>query len=150
MQSSEKWALLQSINDWIKYSDAKAGLVLAFQGAVVGFFFAQRANFTDLAVRYGWLAQILFGFGILGLAVSIFFAASSVYPRLKVGESKSNIFFAHIGQLPSADDYRRRLSKPLLPFETEIEEQIWANSVVAWKKYKHVSRSIGIGIVSSR
>jgi hypothetical protein len=148
MQVDEKWNVLQLVNDWVKYSDTKSALVLGFQGSVAGFFFAQRSDFVGMAARYGGFTEFCFGISIVLLVASIFLSAFAVYPRLRVGESTSNIFFAHIGQLPTAADYRSRVAKPAHLFDADIENQIWANSRIAWKKYRLNSFSIAGGIAS--
>lgn len=157
-----------TINDWIKYSDTKAALILAFNGVMIGLMGSKlkelimpRFGFSSCANGVFSTLVLLF---FVDTMVSALLAAWAVYPRLSVGEVSSHIYFAHIAKrLENALSSERRASKvrrgkiyqevsakykselaqlPDEEFEKEISDQIFAVSVVCWQKYKKTNYSL--------
>lgn len=138
------WKTFQAINEWIMFSDAKAGAILAALGAIAV------VALQNLASVAGYLSQnpitffALIAGGISG-AVSAFFGIRCVTPSLGSGEATSLVYFAHIAQAhKEAAKYdqavRRMLSEPSLRLR-ELTHQIWVNSCIAKRKHQDVIRS---------
>jgi hypothetical protein len=124
-----------TVNEWLRFSDAKVGAILAFQVAVL-------AAFVGLEDGGSWpeicKATIVFWLGLagaLGNLVSIVMCVLAIYPRVEVGESVSNIFFGHISKLNSLSVYKDKLADPAYIFEQDLTRQIFINSKIAWSKY---------------
>ncbi len=144
MNRNDKIAVLGIVNDWVKFFDAKAIAILAFQSAALGMSLTQIDRKWDFISKH-WILVVLAILGVLCITISIVTAGSAIYPRKNVGAPSSNIFFAHIAQLTTASQYSDRLKSPVLDFEKDMESQIWANSQVAWKKYVLTSLSLVYG-----
>jgi len=159
------WTVYSSILDLIKFSDVKAGAVVAVNAILWGLlgFFASKHNqsisFIDNLLING-PAWVLIA--VVLSVISILLALLSVYPRLKVGESPSHIYFAHIAKrvnrhmnqeekIKVRDAFVKEIAL-LIATQTnlteEIANQIWANSLVAWKKYKLISWAIKFLFIS--
>jgi hypothetical protein len=132
------WRLLTTTNEWVRFADAKAGGALAGAGVLGAALFqaATRDNSShglDAAVFFACASGVaLFGTAILALAALI--------PRLRVGEPVSLIYFEHVARRYRSDpaghaDAVKSLVDDEDALFREVASQVWANSVVARKKF---------------
>lgn len=135
------WKTYSTINEWIRFADTKAGGILALNGVIAGIVISKILGSTDCLQNHPGLS-ILLVIGAITAFGSIYFAVRCLNPTLKVGESSSLIFFAHVAKAFSTPDgYRQAVQKTFTDdgqLMTQISDQVWANSKVAWKKYKNV------------
>ncbi len=137
-----QWKTYNVINEWIRFSDAKAGAILAANGAIVTIAIDSASQINAL-LSESFIFWIFFLIGVSSLFLSTFFSLRCLTPKLKVGSSESIIFFGHIAN-SSLRDYRINV-KEVFGKEVELNhlcDQIWANSKVAWGKYEFVALTI--------
>lgn len=148
---SRSWDILKSINEFIRFSDTKAGVVLAFAGGSAAYLSNKVEVIRSIIVAHqsdpwGWIlyvATLLFVIGLLATLVSAF---ATLRPMLTLGKKRSPIFFKHIAE-DYADDhtvYAKQVLKDLddSSFDEEMAEQIVTNSKIATKKYFWVDKAI--------
>jgi hypothetical protein len=142
------WRIFENINGWIRFSDAKALALLTVNGVLVGLLTLLD---TDATV---WTSVAAVATLTLA-AISIFYAAACLNPTLKIGQSDSIIFYGHIAKRlhPGATsdeaervrkefdaDFCRTVTEPE-ELVGEVADQVWANSRIAWKKYRLITQS---------
>lgn len=135
----DAWRLLNSINEWVRFADAKAGGALAGAGVVVGALAS-----AGLSDKFASAATCTVVFGALAGVAGIAAAALAVYalvPTLRVNDQAvSLIYFEHVARQYATDperhakDLRKMLTDDKRHFE-EVAAQVWANSKVARKKF---------------
>ncbi len=138
------WKTYEHVSEWIRFADTKASAIIGINAILAGF------TVSNLPA----LKTALFGNTVL-MTIAVFAAASSlasVYfslrclnPTFNVGEPTSSIYFAHIAlRFNSAEQYSQHIHECLndqSKFDSHIASEIWANSMIAWKKYKAVTWS---------
>lgn len=139
------WKNFNTINEWIKFSDTKAGAIVAANGAIATIVLSKLAESIDFIDSYP-IFLVLLIIGILTSFTSIILAIICLTPTLKIGKTSSSlIFFANIAEnFNSYDDYEKVSLDVLTKDEqvfSQITHQVWANSKVAWKKYNAVTWS---------
>ena len=133
------WNVLQHTHEWVRFADTKAGAVLAAQIAVfaVGVppLIEHREALASLPCST-WILAALLVAAIISTGTSLW----AIVPRLKVGEPKSLIFFAHIDKAynsgESFSSHAREYYEDHENFPDQILEQVWAVSKVAVKKHR--------------
>jgi len=145
------WRTYETVNEWIRLADAKATAVLGAEGVLAG------VLFTDLLNQgtFAWYEWVLLGLFATSASVSIWCCLKCLSPTLAVGEPTSLVYFAHIAQrYQRPGDYATEAHKAWADGDTacsEIGNQIWANSRVAWGKYRRVTcaiRSFAVSVFS--
>lgn len=153
MEDNEKyWNILQQINDWVKYSETKASIILTVHGIIITVIYSNAENVYNALNNSQTLFYFTLAFALLCI-LSIFFAFKCVNPRLKNKNPKSIIYFGHIAKkFTDFQDYYS-VSKPIISnqneFEKQISEQIHVNSSIAWKKFVNVTWSLRFFIAST-
>jgi hypothetical protein len=147
MALEDSWKQLQHVHEAVRYADAKAGLILTLNGVLVGlvvirvqtdgFFAAHPVTGPALVVAMALLA------------VSVAWDIAAVMPRQvttggpAVAGFGSMLHYDQIGRhfegRPDdyADEFAKLFSDPDL-LQREIAGQVWANSVLARRKYRCV------------
>ncbi len=141
----EYWNILGSVNDWIKYSDTKATILLTLYGVIITIVYSNSTDVLSGITNSNWTLTFSVLSAICSL-ISIVFAFLCINPRLKNENPNSIIYFGHIQKkFQNANDY---LSSSLEIFENEsnyqkeLTEQIHTNSGIAWKKFSNVTWSL--------
>lgn len=134
----DAWRLLNSVNEWVRYADAKASGALAGAGVLTGALATaglseKYKNAPDAAVCFGVISG---GFAIVAAAIALW----SLLPTLRAGEPASLIYFEHVARKYKGDTKGHAAAvKALLTNEDEYFEQVaaqvWANSKVARSKF---------------
>lgn len=141
MANDDAWKALTQANDWIKVADTKAGVVMAVNGVLGG------VMVKALPTRNSWTHQpwqVILTFLTLACIIGSAFTALRVFaPRLRTGEPRSLIYFDHIAKrYPKVADFKP-VFIAMLSHEEQLQsalaEQLWANSRVAKRKFKHVA-----------
>lgn len=155
VQVEDAWKSLSQVNDWIRFADAKAVAVLTGSGVLGGFLvkaIPRIADFKIYPIRAGLLSVAIVCVGISALIV-----LRTVAPRLRTGEARSLIYFDHVaGRYPTnrgayVENYVN-LATDGARFSENIVEQVWANSLVARRKFRRVAYAVtflGIAMASS-
>lgn len=138
------WNTYNAIVNWIQFSDAKAGAILATNGVVLGLAFSN-FGFLQPILAKSVVFQLLFLIGGVALYLSLLLCVVCLMPTLAVGEPSSIVFFAHVAkESKKATDYRDAVNKVFIDSKEldQIADQVWAISTVAWKKYRAVGWAI--------
>lgn len=139
MNNDRIWELYSSINEWVRYADAKAGIALGAHAAIftvaIPGIIENRVYFTEnTPIMSAVILATAFA------VVSSYFGIRCVVPRLNVGEARSLIFFAHIAKgYSDSVSFRNHAAKHYNDddgFFNQVLDQVWANSRVAWEKHK--------------
>lgn len=137
------WKNFNTINEWIRFSDTKAGAIVAANGVIATIVLSKLAESKNFFDSYP-IFLVLLVIGILTTFISIILSIICLTPTLKIGRTSSSlIFFASIAEkFDSYDAYEEASLNALTVDEqvfSQITHQVWANSKVAWKKYKAVT-----------
>ncbi len=138
------WRIYQEINEWVKYSDAKAGILVTIYGVLYTIIFTNPYTLNTYFSSSIEIILLSILFGIFSI-ISMFYAFRCLNPRLKSEKSKSVIFFGYIAQIKHYKDYMEYSEKVFNDNRNTIEhltEQIHVNSQIAWKKFSNITVSI--------
>jgi hypothetical protein len=144
-KKQEYWNILNNINEWIRYSDTKAVILLTLYGVIITIIYSN-ANEVLLALNS---SDFIFYLAILSIILSflsVLFSLLCVNPRLKNKNPNSVIYFGHIQEKFKTPDEYLVKSNEILDEEKdylkELSEQVFSNSNIAWKKFSNVTWSL--------
>jgi hypothetical protein len=143
------WNILSNINEWIRFSDAKASILLAAYGAVGVLAFPEMTKRISTISSHSDLSVLM----IIGLSFSVLaicFCFLTLLPRLRLKDIPSNfnslIFFKDISErYTNWDVYYESVIKLIDEedkIKKELSQQIHANSKVCFNKYVMVTRAL--------
>lgn len=145
------WRILQSTNEWIRFSDIKAGVILGIYGVLL------TVISTDLKDIYETISKSYFQLFLIILLFSFIFLSGlfsflCINPRLKNNNTNSIIYFGSIAiKFKNSTEYISNSSNVLandIEIRTQLAEQIHTNSKIAWKKFSNVTWAIRFFILS--
>lgn len=147
MEIENKWKTLLKIIEWIKFSDAKAIVVITVYGIMIGFYF----DTEILLSSFNRFQKCLFYLILLTSVISILFSFLTLNPRLKSVNKKHSLFFGNIAQFESFNEFKNdynKIFKNEKIISVQLSEQIFTNSKIAWEKFKFVSYSLRFMFIS--
>lgn len=144
--TDDLWKTFSAVNEWVRFSDSKAGAILVANGILAGFGVpAVVSVYQELPDDYLLLAIVLAG--IASVLVSSGFCLKCLNPSLRAVQQSSLIYFSHIAQqFADANSYAERLRERMGEvnwLEDELTNQIWSNSTVANGKFTDVAWATG-------
>lgn len=142
--------IFTNVNDWLKFAEAKNGVLIAFNGAAIFGLLQSKSSITNDHLS-SYLFCICVPILIMGIGISLF----SFLPVLKLffkeidcsDEAKAKrvehsvFYFEHVKQF-GYEEYLEKLYKagglqvpsPLPPIEADLSHQIITNAGIAWRK----------------
>jgi hypothetical protein len=150
------WNTYNSINEWIRFSDAKAGAVVLIQGVIIGAIL-QNGTQIDAIVTKNAIHSILglvtiflffysFSLALICLNPSLDPAELARFRRKPLKSDKSSlIFFGDIAARPDFATFQSEINTRFSDekdFAGQLSNQIWINSKIATRKYQAVEKSI--------
>jgi hypothetical protein len=136
------WKTYEHVSEWIRFADTKASAIIGINAILIGFTVSNLAALKTALCGNTVLTTIAVFAAALSLA-SVYFSLRCLNPTLNVGEPTSSIYFAHIAlRYNSAEQYSQHIQEYLndqAKFNSHIASEIWANSMIAWKKYMSVT-----------
>jgi hypothetical protein len=149
-KSDNYWNILNSIDDSIKFADAKAIALLSIYSILITILFTGSGvitSFTELNV----LEIIVLVFSCLSFIISTYYAFRCLRPSFIYKSKESILFFSSISnQFESAEKYYESSYKILSDdkklFE-QLSEQVFTKSKIASGKYKQVKISFNFFII---
>jgi hypothetical protein len=132
------WRILNSVNEWVRYADAKASGALAGAGVLTGALTA-----AGLSDKFQSAPDAAVGFGAAAGACAILSAAIALWsllPTLRADEPASLIYFDHVARQfrddaqGHAEAVRSLIADENMYFD-QVAAQAWANSKVARAKF---------------
>lgn len=146
--TEDGWKTLTIANDWVKVADTKAGVVITAGGVLAGLVLAALPAGHQWSRSPWGVALLLTSLGLV--CVAIVLALRVFAPRLRSANMPGSAglllhFDAIAAHYRCGDDYAAS-SLPLLASEERLAralaEQTWAVSVVAHRKFRHVTPAI--------
>ena len=154
MDSDDAWAALDQLGQWIRFADAKAAVILASSGVVGGLLLARPASAGHDAAA---IRGIVLGIGLVAVALSALFSLRALQPRLRIRRvpPTSLLYFDHVARRHPRDaaEYVAAFTQAAADggLSQDIIGQVWANSVVARRKFRQVAAAtwlLGLALVS--
>ncbi|MFH0828766.1 MAG: Pycsar system effector family protein [Candidatus Kerfeldbacteria bacterium] len=147
---NKPWDILRNINEFVRFSDTKAAIVLAFASGSVAFLSTKAEVLHTIMVEHrgdglGWLLYLAAFCYLVSLIATVIYSLRSIWPSLGSTETRSLIFFKHVFEDFGADHkaYAERLrSLNEASYLDELSHQICANASIATKKYDLVGKAI--------
>lgn len=147
------WKLLSLTNEWIRHSDAKAGVTLAFTGALGTMLFNLA---SDFAARSAFFDVTVVLAGVL-LALTALFCGLTLTPRIKDTDADpeviNRLFFASItrhfqDRRPEYAEVLGALTNSPTELVRDLADQIHANARIATVKAEFATRAIRAALVA--
>jgi hypothetical protein len=151
MDSQEVIAdIYTNVNEWIRFSDTKAAIILGIYGAVGAVALPGLIDNISLIQEN----DVLFVFLTIGMVLSILsviFSILCLIPTLRIKgkiktEEPSLIYFKNIAENYSNPiDYDNKINETIgntVELQKQFTQQIWINSKIATKKYKSIILSV--------
>lgn len=143
--TDEYWSILTSINEWIRFSDLKAGVIISIYGVLFTIVYSNPSQVFGILKNNDWIFCISI-LVILVTITSIILAFLSLNPFLKNKNPSSVIYFGHIQEaFKNHKKYHEKASKVFKEksdHELQLAEQVYINSKICWRKFKFVTWSI--------
>lgn len=141
-KQQEYWNILNGVQDGIRYSDTKATIILTLYGVILTLVYSN-ANQVLTALESSNTVLFLSLISIICATISVLFAFLCVNPRLKNENPTSIIYFGHIQKkFSNYTDYHVKVNEILnneIEYNSELSEQIYSNSKIAWQKFLNVT-----------
>lgn len=147
------WKVLSLINEWIRHSDAKAGVTLALTGVLATLTF----NLTKDIDTWSCLVVIATAVACLLLVVTVGLCAWTLTPRTANktagAGADSLLYFADISKNYARDrrDYRSDLTALVADparLAEQLADQVHANALIATVKTKSAAWAIRTAVAS--
>lgn len=141
------WKLLSLVNEWIRHSDAKSGVTLAFVGALGTMLFNLANGFEPRSLFFDVIVVI--ACALLGLTTAL--CGWTLTPRVDDKdvdpEAINRVFFASIarhfkGDRPGYTEVLSTLTSDPHELVRDLADQVHANAKIATLKAKYVKWAI--------
>jgi hypothetical protein len=158
MSSETLWKVYGTVNEWVRFTDAKAAAILAADGVLAGFAASLlKDNRAEVLGSAPLLVCVGLGLGALG--ISVVYCVNCISPSLGFLRPKflapspvavrdpkeSLIFFGHVAALESAGDYALLTAEAFsdeAKLQAQLSQQVWANARVCLDKNKQVAWAV--------
>lgn len=135
------WKLLSLVNEWIRHSDAKAAVTLAFTGALGTMLFNLVKDFTPRTLVFDVVVVATCGLLVLTAALCGWTLTPRVNDKDVDPESINRVFFASItrhfeGDRPRYKEVLGTLTADPHELVRDLADQIHANAKIATVKAK--------------
>lgn len=134
--------MLGEARDEISRADTKASILLALYGALQVVFLTALASGGWNPTQLGNLPAWAFWLGWLLTVAGVIVLSISVYPRTANRRDECITYFGHVAACQTIGDMREGLAKAATGCVSRNEEQLWAISRIAHKKYLHIRQSM--------
>ncbi len=145
------WETYRSINELIKFSDTKAGAILAINGVIITIILSKVVDHIDFVLNHHIILFLLI-LGFIAGFISICFSIHCLNPTLYPGDPESLIYFGNISTKYSNHNIYKldvlRYLKDDFDELNQITEQVWTLSKIAWNKYGKVAWAMRFFMVS--
>lgn len=142
------WNTHSYINEYIRFSDTKAGFVITLSGALLGSLYSTKAHelFVKFEVsRWSWLNWFSFA-SFLMLVLAVLLGIWAIRPRLWSRSDRAFIYWGGIAKHQSgeafSEEFRLLADDSLLGY---LAHHVFELSTVCARKYFWVSASIVVG-----
>jgi hypothetical protein len=141
------WKLLALVNEWIRHSDAKAGVTLAFAGVLGTMIFNLVKDFQHRTLLFDGLVVLSSALLVLTAALCAWTLTPRVNDKDADPEAINRIFFASIsrhfkGERPRYQEVLRTLTADPDELVKDLADQVHANAKIATTKAKYAKWAI--------
>ena len=144
------WNILNSIDDSIKFADAKAIALLSIYSILITIVFTGSTIITSFA-GLSIIRIIVLIISSLSFVVSIYYAFKCLMPSFTYKSKESVLFFLNISNKYKTADAYFKSSYQIISDENklleQLAEQVYTKSIITKEKYKHVKISVNFFIV---
>lgn len=137
----KKEFIFSTNNDWIKYADQKATILISVYGILITIVYTNPKEILE-SVNTNICTQITFGLTLILVAVSIFNAFRAMYPRITNNNPDTSIFFGHISKMENWGNYKEQFPKDNSVYEDQLTEQIHSNAIICTQKFTNIKTSV--------
>jgi hypothetical protein len=137
------WSTFQEINGWIRQADTKAATVLAAGGVLGGLLVSTPPTRVDGLL--GTVRIACYVLAVVVIVLSLLVSLQALLPRLRVPRNPMSVlYFDHIAAGFPEDpggfqDAFLDLAEDAETMNRALAAQIWANSLVAQRKFRRVA-----------
>lgn len=149
------WAIHSYVNEYIRFGDAKALVVIAWCSSLIAGLYSLNAHrlIVDLWEQFSWPA-VLHALGAVlafGLLVAGFtFSVLAIRPNLTTSRERGVIFWQTVRNFDTGTDYAQHLrGMGVIEFHEEVGRHIFDIAGIATRKYWWVNRSIWLAAAGS-
>jgi hypothetical protein len=143
--SEEYWKILNSINEWIRFSDIKAGAILSIYGVLLTVIYSNSKQVFELLNSNNCIL-ILAIIATLSSIASVIFSFLTLNPTLKNKNPHSILFFGHVqekfDEFENYNEHAVQVIQDKDRYRNQLAEQVFTNSKISWRKFKFISWSI--------
>ncbi|MGK5557815.1 Pycsar system effector family protein [Actinomadura kijaniata] len=141
MSADSAWKALAEVNGWVRFADAKATAALSLSGLLGGWILALLP-----AQRHAAPRTVVLAVALVFAALATGLALAALRPAVRRGPPRSLLHFADVARLypdaaAFADDCADLLDDEVRMVR-EVGDQIWVNSVIATRKFRHIDRAL--------
>ncbi len=141
------WKLLSLVNEWIRHSDAKAGVTLAFVGVLGTMLFNLVREFTQRSPIFDVVVVAACALLVLTAALCGWTLTPRVNDKDAAPEAINRVFFASIarhfrGDRPGYTEVLGTLTADPRELVRDLADQVHANAKIATLKAKYVKWAI--------
>ena len=141
------WKLLSLVNEWIRHSDAKAGVTLAFVGVLSTMLFNLVREFTQRSFVWDLIVVVACALLALTAALSGWTLTPRVDDKDAAPEAINRVFYASIarhfkGDRPGYTEVLGTLTADPRELVRDLADQVHANAEIATLKARYVKWAI--------
>lgn len=141
------WKLLSLVNEWIRHSDTKAGVTLAFVGVLGTMLFNLVRGFSQRSLLFDVVVVVACALLVLTAALSGWTLTPRVNDKDVDPEAINRVFFASIarhfkGDRPGYAEVLGTLTSDPRELVRDLADQVHANAEIATLKAKYVKWAI--------
>jgi hypothetical protein len=143
--SEDLWRTLQHIAEWIRFADAKAGAVVAVDGAMIAFY----ASRLDDRANQELVQTVILSATTISAAVSALFAVMTVAPRARRVGATSALHYDIIAAHPSVTAFHQAATAMYADrdrVDEALTTHVWTLARIARRKYTYATWSIRVAI----
>lgn len=149
--TQELWNILTKTTDSVRYSDSKAVSLLTVHGVII------TVIYTNATIVYSYVASctmtLILGFmTAVSILASVVISFMVVRPFMVKNTPPSLMYFGNIqANYKNHQDYYQALKETFSDsdkIDEQLAQQIHINSIIAWRKFTMVGRSIQFFYVS--
>ena len=139
------WKTHAYINEYIRFSDAKAGFIIAISGALLSLLISMKSHLLFMRPTHGTLTGlgVLSALAFLSLTVSAATALLSVRPRLNSYQAKAFIYFGGVAQHASQESFYMAFCRETQEtLQEHLAHHVYTLAAICQRKYFWISVSV--------
>lgn len=142
------WSVHSSTNEYIRFADTKAALIVAWNTAILGVLYSKDVHKLVFAAHWGTAAASVVAFLLLVLAFLT--ALYAVAPQLKQNAKNGLIYWDDVRQFTSSSKYvNAAISADEAETQAQLLDHIFTLAGICQRKYHLIGWSIRLAFLGS-